>query len=120
MGARTCIKECIREGYKSVLLCYDYEGIENFATGSWKARSEHTQQYADTMKMYGELIDIEFLHTDAHTGIEGNEAANVFAQEAVGLLSSNDVKVQLYRLRYAGDGELEPFAMEQDTMEVER
>ena len=47
--------------YPSICIYYDYEGIEKWATGLWKANKEQTQNYVKTINDMKKKIDIYFL-----------------------------------------------------------
>ncbi len=67
-----------------LLICYDYEGIEKWATGAWQAKKEETQMYQRFMQKAQQEMVIRFKHTPAHSGIEFNELADRLAEEAAG------------------------------------
>lgn len=85
-GAMRAVKEAIALGFKSIVICYDYAGIEMWATGRWKCNKEMTKKYRDTMLEYGKQIKISFDKVAAHTGVAGNEHVDKLAKKAVGLL----------------------------------
>ena len=64
-------------------ICYDYSGIEMWATGEWKTNNELTMKYARAMQEWGEKISIMFQKVAAHTGVEYNEAVDQLAKFAV-------------------------------------
>lgn len=83
-GALKAVEETLRLGHTELSLYYDYEGIEKWATGEWKANLESTKQYQDTMQTYLKEIDIHFHKVAAHTGDYYNEMADRLAKEAAG------------------------------------
>ena len=66
-------------------LYFDYEGIEQWATGGWSAKSELSRRYRDAMQRIRDRITIHFIKVEGHTGIEGNEIADILAKQAVGV-----------------------------------
>ncbi len=68
----------------SLVIKYDYEGIEKWATGAWKTKNEYTAQYAAFMNKE-RPFPIAFEHVKAHTGDKYNEMADDMAVRAVGL-----------------------------------
>ena len=50
LGAMFAVKWAIKNGYTEIELRYDYEGIEKWVTGEWKAKTELTKKYANAMK----------------------------------------------------------------------
>ena len=83
LAAMNAVRYAMRNGYKSVNICYDYSGIEMWATGEWKTNNELTMKYARAMQEWGEKISIMFQKVAAHTGIEYNEAVDQLAKFAV-------------------------------------
>lgn len=76
------IQMCVANGYKKIILCYDYQGLEKWATGSWKAKKALTQRYVEYYHHYTAVkgLDIIFKHTPSHTGIKWNEEADRLAK----------------------------------------
>lgn len=66
-----------------LVVYYDYEGIEKWVTGEWKAKKEFTQKYRDAVR--GSSVKVEFHKVAAHTGIEYNERADKLAKAACGM-----------------------------------
>lgn len=83
IGAMTAVRWAIKNGYQSIEICYDYEGIEKWATGAWKAKMELTQKYAAYMREKAQKIGITFMKVAAHTGDTYNEQADSLAKEAL-------------------------------------
>lgn len=77
----------------SLLICYDYEGIEKWATGAWNAKKEYTQRYRDYMRAAMSKMRISFMHVKAHSNIRYNEMADDLAGEAAGIVSFNDMVI---------------------------
>ncbi len=84
-GAVYAVKAALRLGLKSINIHYDYEGIAKWATGDWKTNKPWTKAYSEKMNEYAKEIRIRFIKEAAHTGIEGNEAADVLAKQAAGI-----------------------------------
>ena len=83
LAAMNAVRYAMHNGYKSVNICYDYSGIEMWATGEWKTNNELTMKYARAMQEWGEKISIMFQKVAAHTGVEYNEAVDQLAKFAV-------------------------------------
>ena len=85
LGAMHSVKWCIEHGYKELEICYDYAGIEMWATGAWKTNKDLTKKYAEYMRERMKIIKIRFTKIAAHTGVKWNEEADRLAKEAIGL-----------------------------------
>lgn len=70
-------------GIKDITVYYDYEGIRSWATKVWKARTEGTVEYVQFMR--NQNININFQKVVAHSGVIGNEYADVIAKKSVGI-----------------------------------
>ena len=83
LGAMFAVKWCEVNGYPAIKICYDYMGIEMWATGGWKANNDLTQKYAAFMRACGTRIRISFQKIAAHTGDKYNEEADKLAKAAL-------------------------------------
>lgn len=83
LGAMFAVKWAMAHGYTDILICYDYEGVEKWASGVWKARTDLTSKYATAMKEWGRNIHIAFKKIAAHTGNRYNELADQLAKKAI-------------------------------------
>jgi len=73
------LKWCEVQDLQSVHLHYDYEGIEKWATGDWRAKNACTERYR---RLISESpVDIDWVKEDAHTGVTGNERADRLAKK---------------------------------------
>lgn len=83
LGAMTAVKWAMKEGCHAIELRYDYEGIEKWVTGVWKAKTPLTQKYAAYMQKCAAAIRISFRKVAAHTGDYYNEEADQLAKAAL-------------------------------------
>ncbi len=84
-GAMAAMRFCVEHGIKSLLLHYDYEGVEKWCTGAWKCNKKGTiayKAYYDTIK---NDLQVVFHHVKGHSGVEGNERVDKLAKSALGL-----------------------------------
>ena len=82
-GSMAAVKKAEELGIKELTILYDYKGIEEWVKGTWRANKKGTIEYADFMR--NTKVNITFKKVEAHTGIEGNEMADVLAKNAVGI-----------------------------------
>ena len=85
-GAVEAINVAIELKIPELTIIYDYLGIEMWAIGLWKRNKEGTKAYHNFIKQSKKDIRLHFLHVKGHTGIEGNEIADIMAKKAVGVL----------------------------------
>ncbi|MDE7254367.1 MAG: ribonuclease H family protein [Acetatifactor sp.] len=89
LGAMYAVRTAMMNGYQAVEICYDYEGIEKWVTGSWRSKTELTQKYAASMREWGKSIQIFYTKVAAHSNVEYNELADQMAKR--GLREANGV-----------------------------
>ena len=83
LGAMNAVKWAQENGYPAVEIRYDYEGVEKWVTGVWRAKTPLTSKYAAHMQEAAEQIKISFCKVAAHTGNHYNEEAEQLAKSAL-------------------------------------
>ncbi len=83
LGAMFAVKWCEANGYTALRIYYDYMGIEMWAVGGWRAKTDLTRKYANFMREHGKRLDISFQKVAAHTGDPYNEEADQLAKAAL-------------------------------------
>lgn len=83
LGAMFAVKWAIANGYSEVEIRYDYEGIEKWVEGAWKAKNELAVKYAKAMNEWKESIRIFFSKVTAHSNNEYNDMADELAKAAL-------------------------------------
>lgn len=84
-GAMAAVETAEKLGIKDLIVLYDYRGIEEWATGCWAANKSGTRAYKEFMQSSERSVQVSFQKVPAHTGIEGNEMADVMAKHSVGI-----------------------------------
>ena len=77
------IEYAIENGYKDIVLCYDYQGIESWALGTWKRNNRITQNYNEFMQEKFKLIKVRFKKIKGHSGNKFNDRADILAKKAL-------------------------------------
>lgn len=84
-GAGFIIKYAINHHIKEMNLYYDYEGIEKWYTGSWKANSMIALKYVEFKEQVKNDIIIHFYKVKSHTNNKYNDMVDHLAKEALGI-----------------------------------
>ena len=85
-GSMAAMKYCIENGIKSISIFYDYEGIQKWCNGDWKAKKEGTKRYVEFYKDASKLVDVDFIKVKGHSGDKYNDLADELAKKALGLI----------------------------------
>lgn len=82
-GVKQAVLWAIDSKKQKIKIFYDYEGIEKWAKKEWKAKAQISKEYIKFVDDKSKLIDIEFEHVKAHSGIVYNERADELAKRAL-------------------------------------
>ena len=85
-GSMAAMKYCIENGIKSISIFYDYEGIQKWCNGDWKAKKEGTKRYVEFYKDASKFVDVDFIKVKGHSGDKYNDLADELAKKALGLI----------------------------------
>lgn len=89
LGSMYAVRTAMLNGFREIEICYDYEGIEKWVTGSWRSKTELTQKYVRSMREWGKSIKMIFTKVAAHSNVFYNELADRTAKR--GLTEGNGV-----------------------------
>ena len=78
-----------------ITIFYDYEGIESWVTGEWKANLDYTKNYVEYARRASTKVKLHFIKVRAHTGVELNELVDSLAKEAIEEFKENRYKKYL-------------------------
>jgi len=73
------ISWCKKEGIDNITIYYDYEGIEKWVSGEWRAKQPLTQSYARSVRNCG--LKIKWSKVKSHTGQKWNDRADELAKK---------------------------------------
>lgn len=85
LGAKKAIYEAYTLGFKEITIYYDYQGIENWANGTWKRNKKETIMYYNFIQNIKKEIKINFVKVKSHSGIKLNDKVDKLAKLSVGL-----------------------------------
>ena len=83
MGAMKAVLYATENGYSEINLCYDYQGIECWALGTWNRNVTMTKDYHKFMTEKLQKIKINFIKIKGHSGVKFNERADELAKQAL-------------------------------------
>lgn len=84
-GAEKAMRYCEENGIENLDLYYDYEGIEKWCTGEWKANKEGTIAYKRFYDEISKKISVSFNKVKGHSGDKYNDMADRLAKDALGI-----------------------------------
>lgn len=84
-GAKRAMKYCEDNNVSTLDLYYDYEGIEKWCTGEWKARKEGTKKYKEYYDAISKGLKVRFIKVKGHSGDKYNDLADSLAKRALGI-----------------------------------
>ncbi len=68
---------------ESITIFYDYEGIEKWANGSWKAKNNLTSRYKEVIDERKDILNIEFCKVKGHSNNKYNDIVDSLAKGAI-------------------------------------
>ncbi len=81
-ASRFAIEYAVENGYKSIVIYHDYQGIASWATGEWKRNLAATEEYYEYCQSVKDKIDVSFVKVKGHSGDKYNDIADALAKEA--------------------------------------
>ena len=78
-GVLKSLEWCQAQRIVEATIYFDYQGLESWATGAWRAKLPFTQFYAQTVQTSG--ITIHWKKVKAHSGVHENEIVDQLAKE---------------------------------------
>lgn len=82
-GVKEAVNWAVLYKKKKITIYYDYTGIEQWATGQWKANNIITKNYVSFINNKRKFIGISFVKVPAHSGIKLNEEVDSLAKNAL-------------------------------------
>lgn len=94
LGSMKAIEWASEAGYDEIVIYYDYEGIEKWARGLWKANKKGTKEYVEFIEQYSKSINIQFHKVEAHSGNFYNEQADKLAKKGLTNIDKQSTKIK--------------------------
>ncbi len=88
---------CEERDIRNISIYYDYTGIKEWATDSWKANKEATKKYKKFIKESS--VSVEWIKVKAHSGNEFNEIADALALKGTKTIKEQSKKIKTFEER---------------------
>lgn len=82
-GVKEAVNWAIKYNKRKITIFYDYTGIEEWANGSWRAKTNITKKYVSFVNEKKKYIEIEYVKVSAHSGVIYNEEADALAKSSL-------------------------------------
>lgn len=93
LGVINALDWAVSNGYPKIKVYYDYEGLEKWISGEWKAESETAKMFVHIYKnKYADIIQLEFEKTKGHSNNKFNDRADELAKIALVKRSKSLIK----------------------------
>ena len=84
LGVFNALDWALSNGYSKIKIYHDYEGLEKWITGEWKAESEVATMYVSVFKKnYADILQVEFNKVKGHGNNKYNDKADELAKKAL-------------------------------------
>ena len=82
-ASKYAIKLAKEKGMKRLCIYHDLKNLSLWASGSWQAKNEYTQDYVRYIEEYSKDVDITFVKVKGHSANRYNDIADRLAREAI-------------------------------------
>lgn len=82
-ASMSAIDYAVENEAKKLTIYHDYSGIRHWALNEWKAKNNLSKMYSEFVNERKQLLEIEFVKVDGHTGDIFNERADELAKFAL-------------------------------------
>ncbi len=84
-AATAVMRHAVEHGIDSLEIVYDYEGVEKWCTGAWKANKRGTITYRDYYNSIKDTLTVKFTKVKSHSNNKYNDMADALAKKALGI-----------------------------------
>jgi len=82
-GVMHLINYMNKNSFTDAIIRYDYEGIENWATKKWRAKTYVAKEYVKFMEKHSNKLNLKFEKIQAHSNDSYNDRADKLAKKAL-------------------------------------
>lgn len=83
LGAEQAMLFCLNNGFKSITIYHDYEGISRWCKNEWNANNPFTKAYKARYDKLSENISISFVKVKGHSGDKYNDMVDELAKSMI-------------------------------------
>lgn len=83
-ASRLVMEYALANGWESIAIYHDYQGISAWCDGSWQAKLNGTKEYRDFYQSIKDKLAVHFVKVKGHSGDKYNDMADSLAKKALG------------------------------------
>lgn len=84
-ASELAMRYALDNGYSSISICHDYQGISSWCLGEWKTNKTGTMAYKKFYDSIKDRLKVSFVKVKGHSGDIYNDMADNLAKKAVGI-----------------------------------
>ena len=84
-ASELAMQYALDNGYTSLSIYHDYQGIASWCLGEWKTNKAGTIAYKQFYDDIKDKLKVHFIKVKGHSGDEYNEIADRLAKKALGI-----------------------------------
>ena len=85
-ASELAMRYALDNGYKSISIYHDYQGISSWCLGEWKTNKAGTIAYKEFYDSIKDRLRVYFVKVKGHSGDTYNDMADNLAKKAVGIV----------------------------------
>ena len=85
-ASELAMRYALDNGYKSISIYHDYQGIASWCLGEWKTNKAGTISYKEFYDSIKDRLMVDFVKVKGHSGDTYNDMADNLAKKAIGIV----------------------------------
>lgn len=85
-ASELAMRYALDNGYKSISIYHDYQGISSWCLGEWKTNKTGTIAYKEFYDSIKDRLRVDFVKVKGHSGDTYNDMADNLAKKAIGIV----------------------------------
>ncbi len=82
-GVINACEWCFKNGFDKISIYCDYQGLYEWANGSWRAKTDIAKYYVEKINDLKVMLDIKFTWVKGHSDVQYNDQADILAKNAL-------------------------------------